>query len=163
MIVYAWLYVVTAFQLAQIKDVFLAAFVPQQRLSYEQLVEYFDSAIPHKLASKPLLRVALDNDTIIGFALFEPWQDKAYYLAEMAVARDYQKKGIGKKLVFSIFEKDLDANKIVLVTAKNNVQAQNFYKAIGFEQSDFTHPSYPERFVGYEYARNSYIAVKALL
>jgi ribosomal protein S18 acetylase RimI-like enzyme len=87
---------------------------------------------------------------MIGFAIFEKWGGQNYYLAEMAVLPEYQRRGIGKQLVFSIFDKDQAAEKILLVTEKSNTWSQSFYEKIGFKHSSFQHPDYPENFIGYE-------------
>ena len=81
------------------------------------------------------------------------WEGQSYYLAEMAVLPEYQCQGIGKKLVFSIFDKDPNAKKILLVTKKDNKGSQSFYEKIGFKHSSFQHPNYSKDFIGYEFYR----------
>ncbi len=72
----------------------------------------------------------------------------------MAITPAYQNKGIGKKLVFFIFEKHPNTEKIVLITEKGNIQSQAFYKAVGFQRSDFMYPGYSsDTFIGFEYTK----------
>lgn len=71
----------------------------------------------------------------------------------MAVLPEYQRRGIGRQLVFSIFDQDQDVEKILLVTGKDNTSAHSFYEKIGFKPSSFLHPDYPENFIGYEFCR----------
>lgn len=74
---------------------------------------------------------------MIGFAIFEKWEGPNYYLAEMAILPEYQKQGIGKRLVFSIFDRDETVQKILLVSEKGNTLAQSFYEKIRFRRSFF--------------------------
>lgn len=139
-------------QTEQVFNVFLFAFLPQGRATAEQLSAYFNKKIIPRLEKGKLIYSAFDNDKMIGFAIFEPWDDQSYYLAEMAVLPNYQRKGIGKQLVFSIMQKELTVRKILLVTEKANLWSQSFYEKIGFKRSSFQHPDYPENFIGYEFS-----------
>lgn len=154
LIVFFWLSFVSPLQIDQIHDVFLAAFVPQGRETEENLNRYFHSKVMPRLEKEELIRCAFDEGRIVGFAIFEKWEESTYYLAEMAVHPNYQNNGIGTQLVFSIFEKDPSATKIILMTEKRNLQAQVFYEAIGFHPSSFIHPDYPS-FMGYEFEKSS--------
>lgn len=139
-------------QTQSVINVFLSAFLPQGRFTAEQLAEYFNKKVIPRLEKGEFIYSAFDNDKMIGFAIFELWDDQSYYLAEMAVLPNYQRKGIGKQLVFSILQKDLAAKKILLVTEKANRWSQSFYEKIGFKRSSFQHPDYPENFIGYEFS-----------
>jgi len=87
---------------------------------------------------------------VVGYAIFEPLDGEgSYYLAEMAVAADHQRKGIGHQLVFA----NEDATSVVLITRSDNRAARSFYEAVGFVHSSFSHPDYPKGFVGYEWSR----------
>lgn len=137
-----------------ILDVFLRAFLPQGRSNIEQLSDYFYNKIKPRLLKENQITVTVwDQDSLLAFAIFEKWEEQSYYLAEMAVVPEYQRKGIGKQLVFSIFDKEQEASKILLVTEKNNKWSQAFYERIGFKRSSFQHPNYPENFIGYEFYR----------
>ena len=77
-----------------------------------------------------------DDDNIVGCARI--FWDKGYiaYLADVMVKSEYQKQGIGKKLVsecITYIDKQLKDGwriKIVIVSAKGKEQ---FYKKFGFE------------------------------
>jgi ribosomal protein S18 acetylase RimI-like enzyme len=140
-------------QIKELFDVFLSAFLAQDRLTSESLTTYFHEKIIPRIKREDPLVVLLNQDKIIGFALFEKWGKSAYYLAEMAILPAYQRKGLGKKLTFSVFDKDPFIQKILLVTEIANTWAQAFYESIGFKRSCFVHPDYPIDFIGYEYAK----------
>jgi ribosomal protein S18 acetylase RimI-like enzyme len=142
-------------QREQLLDVFLSAFLPQARFTTEELSHYFNQKIVPRLEKGQLVHTVFDQDRVVGFAIFENWDEQSYYLAEMAVSPEYQRQGIGTKLVFSIFDQHPEAEKILLVTEKRNLWAQSFYEKIGFKRSSFEHPDYPEHFIGYEFDRLS--------
>lgn len=148
-IIFAWIPIISPSQIEQLFDVFLSAFLPQKRANREQLSNYFNNKIIPRLESGQLIYTVSDKNRIVGFALFEKWEEGCYYLAEMALSPQYQRQGLGKKLVFSIFDKDRAAEKILLVTEKENALAQSFYEKIGFKHSSFQHPDYPENFIGF--------------
>lgn len=153
MLLFNWLLLITPIQTEQLFTLFLSAFLPQGRSTIEQLSNYFNKKIAPRLEKGQLIYAVFDNDRMIGFAIFEKWEEKSYYLAEMAILPEYQRRGIGKQLVFSIFDKDQSAEKILLVTEKGNREAHSFYEKIGFKSSSFQHPDYPENFIGYEFSR----------
>ncbi len=157
MVALTWLLLKNPFlEIGSILDVFLKAFLPQGRSNIEQLSDYFYNKIKPRLEADQLTITVWDQDKLVAFAIFEKWEEQTYYLAEMAVLPEYQQKGIGKQLVFSIFDKDLEANKIVLVTEQKNKSAQAFYEKIGFKRSSFQHPNYPKNFIGYEFYRQAF-------
>lgn len=153
MLLLTWILSISPIQTEQLLNVFLSAFLPQGLSNIEQLSSYFDKKIMPRLETGQPILAAYDKDKIVGFAIFEKWEKQSYYLAEMAVLPEYQRQGIGKQLVFSIFDQDQDAEKILLVTAKNNRWSQAFYEKIGFKRSSFQYPNYPESFLGYEFYR----------
>src|SRR5579872_3226264 len=116
MVLFTWLLLVTPTQTEQLFDVFLSAFLSQGRSTTEQLSDYFNKKISPRLEKGHLIYAAFDNNRVIGFVIFEKWGGQNYYLAEMAVLPEYQRHGIGKQLVFSIFDKDQAAEKVLLVT-----------------------------------------------
>lgn len=153
MIVFTWLLLLTSSQKEQLFDVFLSAFLPQGRSDINQLSEYFHNKISPRLEQGHFINTAWDNDRIVGFVIFQTWTGQNYYLAEMAVLPEDQRQGIGKELAFSIFEKDQNTKKILLVTEKGNRWSQVFYEKIGFQNSSFRHPDYPDNFIAYEFHR----------
>ncbi len=88
-----------------------------------------------------------------GYALFDISQSpKLIYISELAVDPSFQRRGIGKGLVFSILKFFPEAEKIVLITRKANTQARFFYPSIGFQPSNYIHDGYdPELYTGFEY------------
>jgi ribosomal protein S18 acetylase RimI-like enzyme len=151
-LIFTWLSVVTSSQTQQFYDVFISAFLPQGRETSEELADYFNNKIKPRLEQEQLIYTVLDCERIVGFVVFERWGDQSYYLAEMAIAPEYQRQGLGKQLVFSIFDKDPTTQKIVLVTEEANRSAQLFYEKIGFTRTSFSHPDYVN-FIGYEFLR----------
>ncbi len=151
MLTFIWLSFISPLESNQILDVLLSAFLPQGRESSENLSKYFDEKISPRLEKDHLIHSVFDQDKMVGFVIFEKWERKSYYLAEMAVLPEYQGEGIGKQLVFSIFDKDPSAEKILLLTEKANPWAQSFYEKIGFKRCSFEHPNYPIGFMGYEF------------
>ena len=152
MLLFTWMFLVTPIQIEQIYDVYLAAFTPQNRFKDHELEDYFAEKVMPRLKKPLLLAVAIDQNRIIAYAIFEKFAMN-YYLAEMAVQPEYQGKGIGKKLVFSILEKDPAAKKIVLLTEIENRWSRPFYEKIGFKPSTFYLPDYsPEIFTAYEFS-----------
>ena len=153
MLLFTWMLFITPIQVDQIYDVYLSAFQPQNRFKPGELEDYFAEKFVPRLEKPLILCAAIDHHRIVGYALFEKLST-SYYLAEMAVHPDYQGKGVGKKLVFSIFEKDPAAKKIVLLTEIENRWSKPFYEKIGFKPSTFQLPDYsPEIFTGYEFSK----------
>ncbi len=153
MLLFNWILLVNSIQTEQLLNVFLSAYLAQDRLNIEELSSYFNEKIIPRLETGELTLATYDKDKLIGFAIFEKWEGQSYYLAEMAVLPEYQRQGIGKQLVFSIFDQDQDAETILLVTEKDNRWSQSFYEKLGFKHSSFQHPNYPENFIGYELYR----------
>ena len=154
MVILTWIWLINPILQAEpILDVFLKAFLPQGRSNTKQLSDYFYEKITPRLEENQHVITAWDQNKLVAFAIFEKWEGESYYLAEMAVLPEYQGKGIGKKLVFSVFDKDQEIKKIVLVTRNDNKWSQSFYEKIGFKPSSFQHPNYPENFIGFEFNR----------
>ena len=116
MITFVWLKTMSSSQIKELFHVFLSAFLAQKRLTSESLTTYFHEKITLRIKKEDPLLVLLNQGKIIGFALFQKWKKDTYYLAEMAVLPTYQRKDLGKKLIFSVFDKDPLIQKILLVT-----------------------------------------------
>jgi predicted N-acetyltransferase YhbS len=73
---------------------------------------------------------AWKGDTLVG--LCRCLSDFAYvtYIADLAVAKDYQKSGIGKELIARTQDASGEGVKIVLLSAPS---ANDYYPHIGFE------------------------------
>ncbi|RUM94850.1 MAG: GNAT family N-acetyltransferase [Thiothrix sp.] len=80
-----------------------------------------------------LMVTAWDGDKLVGIARSMTDFHYACYLSDLAVDREYQKKGIGKKLQ-SITQEQLGPKcKLILVAAPNT---NSFYKHIGFTNNE---------------------------
>ncbi len=83
---------------------------------------------------------AKDGDHLIGFIMGETEQwngSKYFYLKEICVAPDAQRKGVGK-LLMEILEKqlaELGIAKLYLITQREGIPA-NFYASLGFSEHD---------------------------
>ncbi len=88
-----------------------------------------------------------------GYALFDLSHCPEFiYISEMAVDPAYQRKGIGRGLVFSVLKWFPKIEKIVLITRKVNTQARQFYSSLGFQSTDYMENGYdPELYIGYDY------------
>jgi len=97
---------------------------------------------------------AKKNSKVVGFASFNETESKGeVYIRQLAVAPEYWKQGIGKKLVFSINKKISNIKKYVLVTRRCNFGAKNFYTNLGFKEFEYQHEGLdPKQYVGYELA-----------
>lgn len=84
-----------------------------------------------------------DKGQIMGFCqLYPTWSSvsmqKAWIFNDLYVREDARKLGIGKQLIEHLlkFCKQTNAAWVTLQTAKDNTNAQNLYKKLGFVQED---------------------------
>ncbi|MNC24204.1 putative N-acetyltransferase YvbK [compost metagenome] len=77
---------------------------------------------------------AWENDKLIG--IIRALTDYSYscYISELAVHKNYQRQGIGKRLVETLIEK-LGQEEIKYMLTSSNT-AIDFYKRCGFEKDD---------------------------
>jgi ribosomal protein S18 acetylase RimI-like enzyme len=102
-------------------------------------------------------KLAINSNDIIGFTWgyslpnkFHFLDDlrnlKTFYIAELAVERNFRRRGIGTKLVNMMIE---DARKLdyEIVTLRTHIKsvAYNFYLKLGFEDMKIRDSKYPER------------------
>ena len=78
-----------------------------------------------------IIIIATINNKIIGVARAVTDFNYCCYLSDLAVDKQYQKKGIGKKLILKIQEQLNNKCKIILLSAPN---AKEYYPRIGFTQ-----------------------------
>jgi len=101
---------------------------------------------------KMFLCIAQRDKVIVGFVLFEKIDKTTVSLELIAVDPTCWRQGVGKRLVFSILDKDSNVKNIKLVSYKINKNSPKFYKGLGFKETDYMHSGYnPEEFQGYEY------------
>jgi ribosomal protein S18 acetylase RimI-like enzyme len=86
--------------------------------------------------------VATAQGTPVGFINFTIRQtilhrSPSALIDELVVAREYQRKGVGKQLMLAAMEKcrQLGCCEVEVSTEKTNDRARKFYKKCGFEES----------------------------
>ena len=80
-----------------------------------------------------LLVTAWDGEKLIGVSRSVTDFHYACYLSDLAVAKQYQKTGIGKKLIVKTQEQLGPKCKLILLAAP---AANSYYKHIGFDHND---------------------------
>ncbi len=85
-----------------------------------------------------------DSGELIGWATFWPDGNAAdtVYVNTLVVSPDYQKQGVGKKLLFSVREdKDLlpETKHLFLDVRRNNKNAVEFYKKNEFSETKYSY------------------------
>ena len=80
-----------------------------------------------------ILALALDDGKIIGVARAVTDFNYACYLSDLAVDVNYQKMGIGQKLIATVQEQLEDSCKIILLSSPDAV---GYYPKIGFKGHD---------------------------
>jgi len=77
--------------------------------------------------------VAKDNDKIVGTLLCS-FDGRRGHLLHLAVAKDYRKQGIGKKLVNKVMSKlqAMDVRRCILCVFRKNHAGVNFWKHLGW-------------------------------
>jgi len=90
---------------------------------------------------------AVLDGSVIGTAAMIPISPGIYELAKMAVSKDFQGLGIGKKLLIRCidFSKERGASEIFLITNNSLKPALNLYKSCGFELNDHNDDNRYER------------------
>lgn len=80
--------------------------------------------------------ISKEGEKIVAYGLYTYMNDVQYlYIHHFLVHPDYQGRGLGKRFMYAIQELYPSAKKIGLLTRTYNVQAQNFYKRLGFSAS----------------------------
>ncbi|MEO8239415.1 MAG: GNAT family N-acetyltransferase [Flavobacterium sp.] len=110
----------------------------------EQIIELYENAcLPRPTMDKlriqkmydnsNLVVTAWDNDTLVGVSRSITDWAWSCYLADLAIHPDYQKFGIGKKLVYLTKEKLGEESMILLLSVPT---AMEYYSKIGFTKED---------------------------
>lgn len=109
------------------------------RRFYEQ---YFEEELNHFKHGEVIWVQAFADEKLAGWGTFElePNQHDAAYMNLLVVAPEYQQKGIGKLLVFSICSEELypHITTLNLLIRKVNIGGSAFYHKLGFVDSDYT-------------------------
>jgi len=93
-----------------------------------------EKCIQGMLDHADVLVVALDGEKVVGVARAMTDFNYACYLSDLAVDVEYQKMGIGQRLIDEVQKNLEEGCKIILLSAPN---ASEYYPKIGFTQ----HPS----------------------
>jgi [ribosomal protein S18]-alanine N-acetyltransferase len=96
--------------------------------------------------SETLVLVAREARRIIGFAIMD-FGDEAAHLALLAVDPSHRRRGIGRDMFDWLRQSALTAGIAVikLELRANNVEAQHFYRSLGFEEIGWTVGYYRRR------------------
>ena len=98
-------------------------------------VAYSDEMLKKRLDQ--IIFVAEHDEKIIGFInLKETEQPNTYDLSAIYLLPDYQGKRIGSRLIAHSTEPIKNFEKIFLEVEKDNINAVNFYKKLGFKIVD---------------------------
>lgn len=129
-------------------DVFLNSFLQnyqnlgltQKDLATEDIAkvlnEYWDVELASLENNHVRWIVAKAQDEIIGYASFNMEKSpEEVYVQLLCVKPEYQGQGIGKNLLYFIFQIENKISKLSLVTRRVNSSAIAFYKKLGFEES----------------------------
>ena len=105
----------------------------------------FDRDKPQSSAKNYTFCISKEGETIVSYGLYTYVTDTQYlYIHHFVVHPDYQGQGFGKRLMQAIQDLYIDAQKVGLLTRTYNLQAQNFYKRLGFSASLDVPPSVRE-------------------
>lgn len=98
-------------------------------------VAYSDEMLKKRLDQ--IIFVAEHDEKIIGFInLKETEQPNTYDLSAIYILPDYQGKRIGSRLIAHSIEPIKNFEKIFLEVEKDNINAVNFYRKLGFKIVD---------------------------
>ncbi|MBX9895487.1 MAG: ribosomal protein S18-alanine N-acetyltransferase [Nitrosomonas sp.] len=82
-----------------------------------------------------LCQVMEQADTIVGYGIMMMSPDEAHILT-LGIAANWQKKGLGKKLLQHLIQsaRDMNAKSILLDVRESNLGAAQLYQQMGFQQ-----------------------------
>lgn len=108
-----------------------------------------------QVGSSWFLVTATQDGQIAGWALFKRVDDSSAILEILCIRPSYWRKGIGKKLVFSICDLNPGISHIALMTRRINPISPHFYESLGFKKTNFCLPEYAEfeNLQGYEWQK----------
>jgi len=92
-----------------------------------------EERIQKMLDNANLIVTAWDNDRLVGIARAITDFSYCCYLSDLAVDKDYQKSGIGKKLIDKVKETIGEEVALILLSAPN---AMDYYPKVGFDRID---------------------------
>ena len=88
----------------------------------------------NELANGHHYLVALDDEALVGYGGLAVSGPGEAWVNNIAVRRDHQRQGIGRRLLEALLEqaRDHEARTVLLEVAADNKAAQNLYDAYGF-------------------------------
>lgn len=98
---------------------------------------------------------AKEKDRTVGMIIFEThhYPDEVY-IRQTSLEPEFQRRGIGRELVLSLFDRFPETGKVVVITRKVNAPSIEFYHALGFTDCPYMHEGYdPDRYFGMEFNR----------
>ena len=109
----------------QIIDLYNSSGINRPTTDYERMTNMY--------VNSNLIVSAWDNEKLVGIA--RNLTDFCYccYLSDLAVRKEYQKFGIGKKLISLTKEKIGDQTMLLLLSAPGAI---NYYPKVGFQKVD---------------------------
>lgn len=111
--------------------------------------DVFDNPIDPVLSAEFLadsrhhLAIALDGDIVVGMAsavdYIHPDKPVELWINEVGVAPEYQRQGIGKRLLQALFDlgRELGCNQAWVGTEHDNDAARGLYASVGAESESF--------------------------
>ncbi len=96
----------------------------------------FDRDKPQSNAKNYTFSIFKNDEKIVAYGLYKYVSNAQYlYVHHLVVHPDHQGQGLGKQLMCAMQELHADTQKVGLLTRTYNIQAQNFYKRLGFSAS----------------------------
>ena len=76
------------------------------------------------------------TDRAVGFAVVTETSNRKAHLAQLAVAPDYQGRGLGRRILSRVIERlsDMGYDRLSLMVSRDNHRALDLYRSMGFEQ-----------------------------
>jgi len=78
----------------------------------------------------------LNNDTVVGNASFERNVNESAHISGLAIMPEFQKMGIGRRVLEMILEELKEVKTITLATHPENIAALKLYKSFGFVEKE---------------------------
>lgn len=111
--------------------------------AFEKATEHMTNSTEQLLEDKDHFNcfVAVKEGSLVGYATYfhaySSWSGKSLYMDDLYVKRNYRKQGIGKLLLGEIVSlaKEHQCKKVHWQVSDWNVNAQDFYKALGAKVS----------------------------
>lgn len=96
----------------------------------------FDRDKPRSHAKNYTFILSKEGEKTVAYGLYTYARETHYlYIHHFVVHPDHQGQGLGRQLMDALQTLHGDAQKVGLLTRTYNLQAQNFYKRLGFSQS----------------------------